>query len=127
MDFGTLVLIGIIAVAVFLLIKRLMPQQSPYNQQGSNRPQYDDPNVSSHGGFGGNPQQGTAQRQHDDPNIESHGGFGPSGGSNVKPSSSRSDGPTISNQSAVNEKIAERNRKNDDQNVNSHGGFGGQR
>jgi len=122
-DFGTLILIGIIVIAVYLLIKRLMPQQSPYSQQGSNRPQYDDPNVSSHGGFGGSPTQGTSHQQYDDPNVESHGGFG-SGGSSVRPSAERSNGPTISNQGAVNEKIAERTRKNDDQNVNSHGGFG---
>jgi len=127
LDLGNLVLIGIIVVAGFLLIKRLMTPQSPYSQQGSNRPQYNDPNISSHGGFGGNNQpQGTSHQQYDDPNIESHGGFG-SGGSSVRPSAERSNTPSISNQSAVNEKLAERNRKNDDQNVSSHGGFGGQR
>ncbi len=139
MDTGTLILIAIIVVAVILLIKRLMPQQSPYSQQGPNRPQYNDPNVSSHGGFGGNQtsQQGYNRPQYDDPNIESHGGFGSSGGlrskldqlaqGQTKPnrheapvSNSNSQRPTV-------ERQPESGRPNDDPNVNSHGGFGGQR
>jgi len=124
-DLGTLVLIAIIVVAVVLLIKRLMPQQSPYSQPGPNRPQYDDPNISSHGGFGGNQQQGTEHRQYDDPNIESHGGFGPSGGSNLRPSSeTRSNYENVSSQRTA-EKVPESTRRNDDPNVSSHGGFGG--
>lgn len=132
MDTGTLVLIAIIVIAVVLLIKRLMPQQSPYSQQGNNRPQYDDPNVSSHGGFGGN-QQGTLNNrpQNDDPNIESHGGFGSSGGSRSKldqlaqgqskpTASASSQRPTV-------ERQPESGRRNDDENVSSHGGFGGQK
>ncbi len=134
MDTGTLVLIAIIVVAVILLIKRLMPQQSPYSQQGSNRPQYDDPNISSHGGFGGNQQQqGSNQPQHNDPNIESHGGFGASGGSHSKldelaqgQKKQEASNSTVSH-SATSQKAPERTRQNDDQNVNSHGGFGGQR
>jgi hypothetical protein len=135
MDTGTLVLIAIIVVAVILLIRRLMPQQSPYSQQGPNRPQYDDPNVSSHGGFGGNQQsqQGNNRPQYDDPNIESHGGFGPSGGSrpNLDQLSHGQSKPnryeaTASSQRAP-EKTPENGRRNDDPNVSSHGGFGGQR
>ena len=132
MDTGTLILIAIIVVAVVLLIKRLMPQQSPYSQQGSNRPQYDDPNISSHGGFGGNQQQqqGSNHPQHNDPNIESHGGFGASGGSNSRLdqlAQGQEKSPAASSEKVTSQKAPERTRQNDDQNVNSHGGFGGQR
>jgi len=135
-DLGTLISIGIIVVAVVLLMKRLMPQQSPYSQQGPNRPQYNDPNISSHGGFGGNQQsnQGYNRPQYDDPNIESHGGFGASGGSRSqldqlahgqsKPN--KYDAP-VSNQRPTIERQPENTRRNDDENVSSHGGFGGQR
>jgi len=139
MDLGTLVLIGIIVVAVVLLMKRLMPQQSPYSQQGPNRPQYNDQNVSSHGGFGGNQQsqQGYNRPQYDDPNIQSHGGFGPSGGSSSS-SGSKLDqlahGQTKPNHYEASassqrtpDKAPENGRQNDDPNVSSHGGFGGQR
>jgi uncharacterized protein YgiB involved in biofilm formation len=131
LDFGTLILIGIIVVAGFLLIKRLMAQQqSPYSQPGNNRPQYDDPNVSSHGGFGGssNRPQGSGRPQYDDPNVESHGGFGSSGGSNStfrRQSQSRSYENASSQRTA--EKTPENTRRNDDPNVSSHGGFGGKR
>jgi hypothetical protein len=133
LDFGTLILIGIIVVAVFLLIKRLMAQQqSPYSQPGNNRPQYDDPNVSSHGGFGGsgNQPQGSGRPQYDDPNIESHGGFGTSDGSNStfrRPSQSRDPNESANVRPTVSEKVPEKTRRNDDPNVSSHGGFGGQR
>ncbi|MBI1277667.1 MAG: hypothetical protein GC179_06030 [Anaerolineaceae bacterium] len=129
MDTGTLILIAIIVVAVVLLLKRLMPQQSPYSQQGPNRPQYNDPNISSHGGFGGNQQsQGYNRPQYDDPNIESHGGFGPSGGSRSKLDqlAQGQTKPTYSRQRTV-ERGPENGRRNDDPNVSSHGGFGGQR
>src|SRR5258707_1282739 len=98
-DLGTLILIGIIIVAVVLLIQRLMArQQNPYSQPGNNRPQYDDPNISSHGGFGGNSQQGQGHRQYDDPNIESHGSFGSSGGSNYREAERRSNSENASSQ-----------------------------
>ncbi len=135
-DLGSLVLIAIIVVAVVLLIKRLMPSQSPYGQQGPNRPQYNDPNISSHGGFGGNQQsgQGYNRPQNDDPNIESHGGFGASGGSRSKldqlaqgQSKPRDYEATASSQRPTIERQPENTRRNDDQNINSHGGFGGQR
>jgi len=129
MDLGTLVLIAIIVVAVVLLIKRLMPQQSPYSQQGSNRPQYDDPNINSHGGFGGNQQagqQGSNRPQHDDPNIESHGGFGGNGRSNLSHLSQGQSKPVAeAPRRTVSEKTPESPRRNDDPNVSSHGGFGG--
>jgi hypothetical protein len=130
MDLGTLILIAIIVVAVVLLIKRLMPQQNPYSQPGNNRPQYDDPNISSHGGFGGssNQPQGSGRPQYDDPNIESHGGFGASGGSagsTFRQGQSRDKVATVRPQ--VSEKAPENTRRNDDQNINSHGGFGGQK
>jgi hypothetical protein len=142
MDTGTLVLIAIIVVAVILLIRRMMPQQPSYSQQGPNRPQYNDPNISSHGGFGGNQQsqQGYNRPQYDDPNIESHGGFGPSGGSHATSNSNfdqLSHGQTkpnryqepVSNASSQRapDKAPESGRRNDDPNVSSHGGFGGQR
>jgi uncharacterized protein YgiB involved in biofilm formation len=132
MDLGTLVLIAIIVVAVVLLIKRLMPQQNPYSQPGNNRPQYDDPNVSSHGGFGGssNQPQGSGRPQYDDPDIESHGGFGPSGGSNStfrQPSQSRSNPEVASVRRTGSVKAPENTRRNDDENISSHGGFGGKR
>jgi len=132
-DLGTLILIGIIIVAVVLLIQRLMAQQqNPYTRPGNNRPQYDDPNVSSHGGFGGNGNQpqGSGRPQYDDPNVESHGGFGPSGGSNStfrRPSQSRDPHESASVRPAVSEKAPENTRRNDDPNFSSHGGFGGQR
>jgi len=134
MDMGTLILIGIIAVAAYLLYKRLMPQQSPYSQQGSNRPQYDDPNINSHGGFGGNQQvghQGSNRPQYDDPNIESHGGFGGNGSAgNGRPdlshlSQGQSKPVAEAPRRTVSEKAPESPRRNDDPNINSHGGFGG--
>lgn len=133
MDTGSLILIGIIVVAVVLLMQRLMrQQQNPYSQPGNNRPQYDDPNVSSHGAFGGNHPNtiGGNRPQYDDPNIESHGGFGRNNNSVNMPSvSHRKEFPTASSQSqaAVTQKAPERNRDNDDPNVSSHGGFGGSR
>ncbi len=132
MDTGTLILIAIIVIAVVLLIKRLMPSQSPYSQQGPNRPQYNDPNISSHGGFGGNqqPQQGNNRPQYDDPNIESHGGFGSSGESASKLdqlAQGRKKYPTEASSQNVVEREPENGRQHDDQNVSSHGGFGGQK
>jgi len=128
-DMGTLVLIGIIAVAAYLLYKRLMPQQSPYSQQGSNRPQYDDPNINSHGGFGGNQQvgqQGSNRPQHDDPNIESHGGFGGNGRPDLSHLSQGQSKPVAeAPHRTVSEKAPESPRRSDDPNINSHGGFGG--
>lgn len=138
MDTGTLILIAIIVVAVILLMRRLMPQQPSYSQQGPNRPQYNDPNISSHGGFGGNQQSqpGNNRPQYDDPNIESHGGFGPSGGSRsnfdqlahgqTKPTRYQEPVSNASSQRAP-DKAPESGRRNDDPNVSSHGGFGGQR
>ena len=126
-DLGTLILIAIITVAVVLLIQRLMArQQNPYSQPGNDYPHYNDPNISSHGGFGGNPQQGQGHRQYDDPNIESHGSFG-SGGSSFRQSQSRDDYEREVNRRPVSEKTPENTRRNDDPNVSSHGGFGGQR
>ena len=102
LDIGTIVLIGIIVVAVYLLYKRLMPQQSPYSQQGSNRPQYDDPNISSHGGFGGN------------------------GRSDLSHLSQGQSKPVVeAPRRTVSEKAPESPRPNDDPNINSRGGFGG--
>ncbi len=129
-DLPTLILIGIIVVAVILLIQRLMrQQQSPYSTPGQEKPHYDDPNINSHGGFGGtNQNQGQFNRpQHDNPNIESHGSFGHSGGSASTPSASRlKDLATGKSQkSTVSEKTGERTGSNDDPNVSSHGGFGG--
>ena len=126
-DLGTLILIGIIIVAVVLLIKRFMQQQqNPYSRPGNEVPHNDDPNISSHGGFGGNQPQGTSHRQYDDPNVESHGGFGASGGSTLRQPASRTNTEVVSAQRTA-EKAPETTRPNDDPNVNSHGGFGGQR
>jgi uncharacterized protein YgiB involved in biofilm formation len=133
MDTVSLILIAVIVVAVVLLLQRLMNRNN-YSQQGSNRPQYNDPNITSHGGFGGNQQQGNYQqggfnhRQYDDPNIESHGGFGPSNGSSggFRESERRSTIQNASEQRTVTRE-PESTRRNDDPNVSSHGGFGGQR
>jgi hypothetical protein len=127
-DLGTLILIGIIIVAVVLLIQRLtQQQQNPYTRPGNEYPHNDDPNISSHGGFGGNQQQGVNRRRYDDPDIESHGGFGSSGGSTFRrPSQSRSNTEVASAQRTPT-KAPENTRRNDDPNVSSHGGFGGQR
>ena len=133
MDTGTLILIAIIVVAVILLVKRLMPQQSSYSQPGSNRPQYDDPNISSHGGFGGNQQQGIGgnRPQNDDPNIQSHGGFGASGGSRSKldqlAQGQSKPTATATSQRPTIERQPESGRRTDDENISSHGGFGGQK
>lgn len=123
-DIGTLILIAVIVVAVILLIKRLMAQQSPFSQRGNEYSHTNDPSVSSGGSFGGSNQQG--QRQNDDPNIGSHGSFG-SSGSKMSESRNRDANATARGQSAVSEKSAERTRQNDDQNVDSHGGFGAPR
>jgi hypothetical protein len=128
MDTFSVILIVIIVVAVGLLIQRLMAgQQNPYSQQGPNRPQYNDPNITSHGGFGGNQQQGMGHRTYDDPNIESHGGFGSgNGGSGFRqPSETRSNYEPSAERTP--ERQPETTRRNDDPNINSHGGFGGQR
>lgn len=132
MDTVSLILIAVIVVAVVLLLQRLMNRNN-YSQQGPNRPQYNDPNITSHGGFGGN-QQGNYQqggfnhRQYDDPNIESHGGFGRSGGSSddLRESERRSSFPSASSERTVTHE-PESTRRNDNPNVSSHGGFGGQR
>ena len=127
-DLGTLILIGIIIVAVVLLIQRLMAQQqNPYTRPGNNRPQYDDPNISGHGGFGGssNHPQGSGRPQYDDPNIEGHGGFGSSGGTGYREAERRSN-ENVNRPQTV-ERTPENTRRNDDPNVSGHGGFGGQR
>lgn len=134
-DLGTLVLIGIIVVAVFLLMKRFMGQQPNYSQQGNEVPHTDNPNISSHGGFGGQsqrppqqtlpqrPQQGSQRPQNDNPNISSQGGFG--GGSTSSMSQGRDKVVNIQrSEGKVTEKRAENGRDNDDPNVNSRGGFG---
>lgn len=143
-DLGTLILIGIIVVAVVLLMQRLMNRQPNYSQPGNEYPHTDNPNISSHGGFGGQPQQ--SQRppqyqnrpQNDNPNISSHGGFG--GGSSGAMSQGRDrdkintmaqgrdkvNAQSSSPIHASSQKEPERNRENDDPNVSSHGGFGRQ-
>jgi hypothetical protein len=74
-DLVTLCLLGIFLVVGFLLLTRLMRGfGSPYGQRGPEYPQYDDPNISSRGGFGGS--RGSERPTYDDPNIRSRGGFG---------------------------------------------------
>ena len=77
-DLVSMCLFAIIVIAVLMLASRLMRgggQQVDYSQRGSGRPEYDDPNISSRGGFGA-PPSGGGRPEYDDPNISSHGGFG---------------------------------------------------
>jgi hypothetical protein len=74
-DLVTLCLLGIFIVVGLLLIPRLLSGfGSPYGRRGSEYPRYDDPDIESRGGFGGN--RDVDQPRYDDPNIRSRGGFG---------------------------------------------------
>jgi len=70
-DLGTLCLLGIGMIVLFMLIPRLMGSS---NARGSDRPQYDDPNINSGTGFGGTGEN--IRPQYDDPEIDSRSGFG---------------------------------------------------
>lgn len=118
-DMGTLILIGIIVVAVVLLMQRLMGSQNNWSRRGNEYPQTDNPNISSHGGFGGQPQRPQRQnRQYDDPNIASHGGFGRGSASSMAQGQQK----TVTRPERATER--RRDHDNDDPNVDSRGGFG---
>jgi hypothetical protein len=71
----TLCLLGIFIVVGLLLIPRLLGGfGSPYGRRGPEYPRYDDPDIASRGGFGGD--RGPDSPRYDDPNIRSRGGFG---------------------------------------------------
>jgi hypothetical protein len=76
-DLVSMCLFAIIVIAVLMLASRMMRGGQPvdYSQRGSGRPEYDDPNISSRGGFGA-PPSGSGRPEYDDPNISSRGGFG---------------------------------------------------
>jgi hypothetical protein len=74
-DLVSMCLFAIIVIAVLMLMSRMMAGRGvDYSQRGSGRPEYDDPNISSRGGFGGD--SGGERPRYDDPNIDSRGGFG---------------------------------------------------
>lgn len=130
-DLGTLILIGIIVVAVVLLLQRLMNRQPNYSQPGNEVPHTDNPNISSHGGFGGQQQpqrpqqQGQPQRpQNDSPNVASHGGFGSGSTSSMAQGRDKVNAAVKPAVHAESQKAPERTKDNDDANISSHGGFG---
>jgi hypothetical protein len=69
----TLCLLGILVIVVLVLIPRLLGGNRSAGR-GPESPRYDDPDIDSRGGFGGN--RGVNRPTHDDPNIRSRGGFG---------------------------------------------------
>ena len=71
LDLGTLCLLGIGLVVLFMLIPRLMGGGA---SRGEYRPQYDDPDVNSGTGFGGTGEN--IRPQYDDPDVDSRSGFG---------------------------------------------------
>ncbi len=79
---GCLVVLVAGAVLLVLLVRALMGgrRNSPGSGQGPYQPQYNDPNITSGGSFGGGaaggPGQGPYQPQYNDPNITSGGSFG---------------------------------------------------
>lgn len=122
LDLGTLCILGVMIVLGIILLPRLLNMfgGSPYSQQGSERPTYDDPNIQSRGGFGSNRTffgrtRGSETRTYDSPNIQSRGGFG---GSRSSGSSRSSSAPSTGRSSGG-------ARKYDSPNVQSRGGFGG--
>jgi len=72
LDLGTLCLLGIGLIVLFMLIPRLMGNGG--GTRGSYRPQYDDPNIDSGTGFGGTGDD--VRPQYNDPDIDSRSGFG---------------------------------------------------
>lgn len=98
LDFGTLCLLGVFIVVALLLIPRLMRAfgggGTDYSQRGSERPTYDDPNISGGGSFGGGDdddnlgQRGSERPTNNDPGVRGRGFFGgskPSSGSGSSP------------------------------------------
>ena len=79
---GCLVVLVVGAVLLVLLVRALMGgrRNPPGSGQGPYQPQYNDPNITSDGSFGGGaaggPGQGPSQPQYNDPNITSGGSFG---------------------------------------------------
>jgi len=69
----TLCLLGILVIVGLMLIPRLLGGNRSAGR-GPESPQYDDPDIDSRGGFGGD--RGVDRPIYDDPNIRSRGGFG---------------------------------------------------
>lgn len=105
----TLCLLGLFVVIGLILLPRLLRGFGgpDYSQPGGTRPQYDDPNINSHGSFG--QPSGGDRPSYDSPNVQSRGVFGRSRGSS-------SSGPTSSSGGNA--------RRYDAPNVQSRGSFG---
>jgi hypothetical protein len=73
----TLCLVGVFLIVGLMLLTRLMRGLggNSYSQQGSNSPQYDDPNIESGGAFGA-PAGDRERPRYDAPDIQSRGAFG---------------------------------------------------
>lgn len=86
MDFQTIFIILAIVLLVAYLINRKQSNTDNNDlEQGSERPNYDDPNVQGRGSFGRNRANQSsrstnntppANSQNDDPNVRGRGGFG---------------------------------------------------
>lgn len=120
-NLGTLCLFGIILLVVLFILPRLMRGfgATDYSQRGEERPEYDDPNIRSRGGFGGWGGLGRRRREYDDPNIDSRGTFGSGGGSGGS-SGGTSSGSIGGRRSGGSNRV-------DDPNIRSRGSFGGRK
>ncbi len=105
-DLGTVCLLGMLLIVLVALLPRLMGGGAG---RGTYRPQYDDPDVRSGSGFGGN---GADERPtYNDPNVRSRSGFGRAFGR--RSSSAGSSAPTQSSRGRA-----------DSPDVRSRSGFG---
>lgn len=85
-DLGTMCLLAVFVIVGLMLLSRVMGSGlggTNYTQRGNEYSHYDDPDIGSHGSFGGNrgnssPNQGNgpAGGRVDNPNIRSRGSFG---------------------------------------------------
>lgn len=116
---GAIVLIAVVAFAARALMgNRNKQKETMWNTRGEERPQYDDPNVETRGGFGGVPS--TGQRDRDS-------GFGQTR-SNQPPSTPRQSsgfGGSGGARSFESDRDKRNRDRADDDDVRSSGGFGG--
>jgi len=87
-DLGTLCIIGIIVVLVLVVASRMFGGNRGVGPQGGYRPQFDDPDVQSRGGFGRNQND----NDNDNDNLPSTFGGSPSGSSGSQPKGGFSSG-----------------------------------
>lgn len=73
MDFGTIILIGIIVVAGLMLLPRLMNNTTTTTRRGPERPRYKDPDVRTQGAIG---RPSHEDPRYNDPDIRGQGAFG---------------------------------------------------